>query len=70
MPEMNEFRALRDVRPDAPCDEGPAQTLRDQIVATSPYVASTRSTLARSRGLRLAGATPSRTSAARVPFLF
>lgn len=57
MPEMNEFRALRDVRPDAPCDEGCAQALRDQIVATSPHVASTRSSLARSRGLRLGAAT-------------
>ena len=53
MPEMNELRALRDVRPDAPCDEGRAQALRDQIVATSPRVASARGSLARSRGLRL-----------------
>ena len=57
MPEMNDFRALRDVRPDAPCDEGGAQALRDQIVATSPHVASTRTSFARSRGLRLAAAT-------------
>jgi hypothetical protein len=56
MPEINELRALRDVRPDAPCDEGRAQALRDQIVATSPHVASTRSSLARSRGLRLSAA--------------